>query len=311
MRIEQYTSDNKNIWDSFINLAKNPLFMHKRDFMEYHSDRFDDCSLMFFDAKENLIALLPANIKNNVLYSHQGLTYGGFITGCDMKQAKMLECFITLKMFMQDNGIKKFVYKAIPHIFHKYPSEEDLYALFVNNAKLTKVESSTAIFLPCAYKMSKGRKAQISRAKREGVVIEESTDFRTFIDLENSILSQKYNTKAVHTADELDLLYSIFPQNIKLYTANYHGKIIAGCLIFVYESTVHTQYLASDNNGREIGGLDLLIKTIIDKYKETKTYFDFGISTENCGKYLNEGLISQKEGFGGRTVNYLSWEMAL
>lgn len=311
MRIEQYTEENKNSWDSFINSAKNPLFMHKRDFMEYHSDRFNDCSLMFFDEKDNLIALLPANIKDNVLYSHQGLTYGGFITGCDMKQAKMLECFNELKKFMKEKGIEKLVYKTIPHIFHKYPAEEDLYALFVNNAKLIKVEPSSTIFLPNAYKMPKGRKAQISRAKREGVIIEESTDFKTFIDLENSVLSQKHNTKAVHTAEELELLHSRFSDNIKLYTAKYKEKIIAGCLIFEYENTVHTQYLAADDTAREIGGLDLLIKTLIDKYKETKTYFDFGISTEDAGKYLNEGLISQKEGFGGRTISYQAWEMEL
>ena len=104
-------------------------------------------------------------------------------------------------------------------------------------------------------------------------------------------------------------MYSRFPQNIKLYTANYKDKVIAGCLIFEYETTVHTQYLAADDTAREIGGLDLLIKTLIDTYKETKIYFDFGISTENAGKYLNEGLISQKEGFGGRTACYLTWEM--
>ncbi|MGN1152905.1 MAG: GNAT family N-acetyltransferase [Candidatus Gastranaerophilaceae bacterium] len=308
MKIVHYASDYKKEWDSFVDAAKNPLFMHKRDFMEYHSDRFEDCSLMFFDEKDKLIALLPANIKDNILYSHQGLTYGGFIIGSDMKQTKMLECFDELKNFMQEKGIEKLVYKTIPHIFHKYPAEEDLYALFVNNAKLIKIEPSTTIFLKNAYKMPKGRKAQISRAKREGVAIEESTDFKTFIDLENNVLTKKHNTKAVHTAEELELLHSRFPDNIKLYIANLDGRIIAGTLIFEYENIVHTQYLAADDTAREIGGLDLLIKTLIDKYKETKTYFDFGISTEDAGKYLNEGLIRQKEGFGGRTTVYQTWE---
>ena len=155
--------------------------MFNRDFMDYHSDRFKDSSLMFYENDE-LIALLPMSLHKSELRSHGGLTYGGFITNERMKQYKMLECFNELKKFMQEKGIEKLVYKTIPHIFHKYPAEEDLYALFVNNAKLIKIEPSTTIFLKNAYKMPKGRKAQISRAKREGVIIEELADFKTFVN---------------------------------------------------------------------------------------------------------------------------------
>ncbi len=36
---------------------------------------------------------------------------------------------------------------------------------------------------------------------------------------------------------------------------------------------------------------------------------DFGIFTENGGRYLNEGLISQKDSFGGRTNVYQLWKI--
>ena len=87
--------------------------------------------------------------------------------------------------------------------------------------------------------------------------------------------------------------------------------MIAATLLFVYGNVVHTQYMAADESAREIGGLDLLIKTLMDGFAETKTYFDFGISTEDDGRILNEGLISQKEGFGGRTAIYNTWEISL
>ena len=306
--IKPYLSENKAIWNEFIENSKNGIFMFNRNFMEYHSDRFIDNSLMFFD-NDNLIAVLPMNIRDKVLYSHQGLTYGGFITDEKMKQHKMLECFEALKQYMQANNIEKLIYKIIPHIYHKTPAEEDLYALFKNDAKLLKLEPSTTIYLKNPCKMPKGRKAQISRAKREGVEIQESKDFKTFIDLENKILAEYHDTKAVHTAEELKLLHSKFPEQIKLYTASLNDEMIAGTLIFEYENAVHTQYMASNKISREIGGLDLLIKTLIDKYQNTKMYFDFGISSENNGQILNEGLISQKEGFGGRTVIYMSYEL--
>lgn len=306
--IKPYLSENQAIWNEFIENSKNGIFMFNRNFMEYHSDRFIDNSLMFFD-NDNLIAVLPMNIRDKVLYSHQGLTYGGFITDEKMKQHKMLECFEALKQYMQANNIEKLIYKIIPHIYHKTPAEEDLYALFKNDAKLLKLEPSTTIYLKNPCKMPKGRKAQISRAKREGVEIQESKDFKTFIDLENKILAEYHDTKAVHTAEELELLHSRFSEQIKLYIASLNNEVIAGTLIFEYENVVHTQYMASNKISREIGGLDLLIKTLIDKYQNTKMYFDFGISTENNGQFLNEGLISQKEGFGGRTTVYQTFEL--
>ena len=310
IKVKQYSSEDRQIWNDFIDSSKNGIFMFKREFMEYHADRFKDFSLLFYEEDE-LIALLPLSIKNQEVISHGGLTYGGFITSESMKQYKMNECFDSLLAYLRDNNIKKIIYKPIPHIFHKYPAQEDLYALFKSGGKIFKIEPSSTILLQNPLKMPKGRKAQISRAKREGVTIEESTDFDTFINLENEILSKYHNTKAVHNAEELKLLKSRFEKEIQLWIAKYQGQIIAATLLFVYDKVVHTQYMAANDKAREIGGLDYLIKTLIDKFKESKVYFDFGISTEDNGEILNEGLISQKEGFGARTISYHTWEIDL
>ena len=308
--IIKYKSEYKNLWDEFVDNSKNGTFMLKRDYMDYHSDRFQDFSLMFFE-EDKLVALIPASLHGNELRSHGGLTYGGFITDNSMKQHRMLECFDAVKEFLQSNGVSKLIYKCIPYIYHKQPSEEDLYALFVNGANLYKRDISSTINLNVPIKMPKGRKAQISRAQREGVTIEESEDFVTFIDLENSVLEEHHGTKAVHTAQELELLKSRFNEEIQLWVAKHNGVTIAGTLLFIYDNVVHTQYMAANKTAREIGGLDLLIKTLIDKFATKKQYFDFGISTENGGKYLNTGLISQKEGFGGRGVVYDFYELEI
>ncbi len=311
MIIKKYTSEYKILWDEFVESAKNSLFMHKREFMEYHSNRFCDNSLLFFNERDELLALLPANIDGNILYSHGGLTFGGFLTGEKMKQPKMIVCFDCLKQYMKDNGIQGLIYKSIPYIYYSFPAEEDIYALFKNNAKLIKTEPSSVIELNKNIKFSKGRKSQISKALREGVIVENSMDFENFINFENSVLETRHHTKAVHSAKELEYLYSKFPENIRLVTAIYKGEMIAGALLFVYENLVHTQYLASSEKGRELGALDLVISELINEYKNNKKYFDFGISTENSGLYLNEGLISQKEGFGARTIVYNTYKLEL
>ena len=284
--------------------------MHNRNFMEYHSDRFTDNSLMFYDDEE-LLALLPCNIKDNELFSHGGLTYGGFITNFKMKQYKMQECFTALKTYMVENNIKSLTYKTIPYCYDTLASQEDLYSLYVNGAKVLKVEPSSLIDMTIPVKLPKGRKAQIARAKREGVKIELSNDFESFIELENKILSELHNTKTVPSPAELHLLQSRFPEQIELYAAIYEGKLIAGTVIFVYNNVIHTQYMAADDKAREIGALDYVVSEVIEKYKQTKRYLDFGISSENAGQYLNEGLIAQKESFGGRTMVYQTWKLDL
>lgn len=307
--IKRYSEENKDTWNKFNKEAKNSLFMFDRNYMEYHSDRFKDHSLLFYNDDE-LVAILPLSEHNRELRSHGGLTYGGFIISSKMKQHTMDDSFTALKHYCDENGFSSLLYKCIPHIYHSQPAEEDRYSLFINGAKIKSIEASTVINLTTPLKMPKGRKAQVSRARREGVVIEERTDdesFHQFIDLENTVLEKHHGVVAVHTGNELALLHSRFPNNIHLVVALLNGQIIAGTVLFEYSRVVHTQYMAANEIAREIGALDLTIKTVIDKYVGSKLWLDFGISTEDGGKYLNQGLISQKEGFGGRTNTYEKW----
>lgn len=311
--IQRYTEEHKDSWNAFVKTAKNPLFMFDRNYMDYHKDRFEDYSLMFF-SDDKLIALLPLNIKDNEVFSHGGLTFGSFIVSNDMKQHTMNECFDVLLSFLKEQSVKAITLKPTPWIYHLQPAEEDLYSLYTHSAQLLKVEPSTVIDLNNPLKMPKGRKAQISRARREGVGIVEcfdEEDFNTFIDLENEVLSEHHDTKAVHTGTELYLLHSRFPELVHLYAAGYEGRMIAGAVVFEYPTLVHTQYLAANDTARRIGALDLTINHVKETFKDTKQWLDFGISSENNGLYLNEGLISQKESFGGRTVVYTAWKITL
>lgn len=311
MDIVRYSVELKKEWDNFVEGAKNPLFMFKRDYMEYHSDRFNDNSLMFYNDGE-LIALFPASVDSNILSSHAGLTYGGFISEVSMKQHKMEECFDLLINYCSNSNINKIVYKTIPYIHYKQPSQEDRYSLFQRGAKLVCVYPSSCLDLKNPLKMAKGRKAQISRARRDGVLIEECNDlkdYEEFIELENGVLKEHHNSKAVHSGKELKYLHDRFPENIHLYVGKLNGTIISGAVIYEYEDVVHTQYLAANEKSREIGALDLVIANIIEKYKDSKDWLDFGKSSEPYDNSLNLGLIAQKEGFGARTVCNEIWEI--
>ena len=313
IQIHRYTENDKEIWNEFNAESKNSLFMFDRNYMDYHRECFQDHSLMFYDG-DFLIGILPMNEKDGEFWSHGGLTYGGIISNEKMKQHIMNECFEQLILYARENKITSIIYKTIPHIYHRQSAEEDRYSLFANGAKLMTIDASTYVYLKNPLKMPKGRKAQISRAKREGVIIEELTtqdDYNRFIGLENEVLRERHDTQAVHTGAELKMLHDKFPNEIHLFGALREGKLIAGTVVFEYEQVIHTQYMAANEEARKIGALDLAINTVIEKYRNSKTWLDFGISTEHGRIYLNEGLISQKEGFGGRTGVYEIWKLEI
>lgn len=310
--IRKYCDQDQAAWNAFLKSAKNRLFMFDRHYMDYHRDRFRDHSLLFFNDGE-LIALLPACERDNMLCSHAGLTYGGFLTNEKMKQHTMNDCFDALLTYAREQGLGKILYKTVPHIYHLQPAEEDRYSLYANGGKIVTVDASTYVNLHAPLKMPKGRKAQITRASREGVVIEvlaEQKDYDAFIDLENEVLSTRHETRAVHTGAELKMLHDRFTESIHLFAALKDGKMIAGTVVYEYDQVVHTQYMAADDDARVIGALDLAVATVIERYRESKKWLDFGISTEHGRIYLNEGLIAQKEGFGGRTGVYEIWELS-
>lgn len=306
-----YESKYKKVWDEFIVNAKNTHFMFCRDYMEYHSNRFKDHSLMFM-VNGKILALLPANIDENILYSHQGLSFGGIISDIKMTTPIMLSIFSKLIEYSKKNGFKSLIYKAIPYIYSTIPSQEDLYALNINNAQLKRVDVSSAINLSNKIDLSSRRKRGIKKAIKSGCIVTKSKDYKSFHYILSNMLASSHNTVATHSLDEIELLAKAFPQNIKLYvTLDSDSEICAGVLIFEMNHWVHAQYIVSSDKGKLCGALDLLFSELINKTYIEKKIFNFGISTESQGKILNTGLITQKEEFGARSVIHNFFELPI
>ena len=311
MEIRRYRREDKELWNSFVNKARNATFLFDRNYMDYHADRFDDNSFMFYH-KGKLKAVLPANVAGDTLYSHQGLTYGGLLLDKKAAVEDVLECFDSLNSWLRENGISKVVYKALPWIYQQYPSEEDLYALtWKCKAQLISRNIASTIVIDNKLKFAESRKSGIRKALSLNIEVGESNDVDGFWHVLEDNLGNRYNAKPVHTSSEMKLLMSRFPNNIRLYVAKMNGEIVGGTLIYVTPQVVHTQYISASVEGKKHGALDLLFDYIINKVYANCRYFDFGKSTEQGGAYLNEPLIFQKEGFGGRGVCYdwYQWEL--
>lgn len=307
MKLKIYTKEYKSLWDNFVLHSRNGTFLFYRDFIEYHGNRYRDYSLMFFDDEEKLIGLILGNIDEETYYSHQGLTYGGLIMGDMTTSAIVLEIFDLFISVLKGLGVREVVYKPVPHIYHKYPAEEDLYALFRNNAKLSaRAISSTMPLTGEKISCSDSRKRGLKKAAKNKLVFEEMVDITPFWDVLQENMSSKYNVDPVHSLEEMKYLMKCFPDNIYSYQVKSpDNRLLAGCIMFRTDMVAHLQYVSSTEGGRGVGAVDLLINQVLRSCEQKKiNYFDYGISTENGGLYLNGSLIYQKEGFGLRGIIY-------
>jgi hypothetical protein len=308
--LRAYTPSDRDPWDSVVRSSRGPSFLLERNYLEYHADRFVDRSLVFTLDGE-LQALLPANVVGQTLWSHQGLTFGGLIVAERSRSSTTMAAFEALVHWMRSEGLKRLIYKPIPAIYHKVPCQEDLYALHRLNARLIRRDLSSTIDQEARLRYSKGRRAAVSRARREGVSVESSHDFLTFMELEEQVLQSRHGVRPVHTGAEMQMLAERFPKSILLHVATRGGRILAGVIIYRTARVAHAQYIASGDEGRETGALDYLLDTLLNHVYRDLRFFDFGISTEDGGRRLNEGLLAHKESFGARSTVYDWYELTI
>ena len=156
--IKRYTSIDEKAWNTFVAQAKNSTFLFHRDFMEYHRDRFEDFSLIITDNEWQWVAVLPANLSNNIVYSHQGLTYGGLLYDDKTRLETVIEVFRNVLLFLELQCVEKIQIKLVPSIYHSLPAEELQYALFLSQAKLIRRDTLSVIDLSKPLKISEIRK---------------------------------------------------------------------------------------------------------------------------------------------------------
>lgn len=309
--IIRYKEDYKNKWDSFIKSAKNTSFLFFRDFMEYHSNIYFDYSLMIFK-NDDLIAVIPLNIKKKRVYSHQGLSYGGIILHEKIKLNEVKDIFKEVLQYLYANAIDSIVIKNIPRIYHTRVSDEIDWLFFKVNAKLTRRDTALIIdnmIEPIPYQARRVR--EIKKASKLNFTIKNGlNEFAPFwenILVPNLLL--KYKVKPVHSINEIEKLATLFPDNIKHHNIYLEDTIVAGCTMFLNKNVAHVQYIASNDIGRKLGLLDYLFDKLIKTEYHLYRYFDFGICNEQEGQKINNGLLDWKEGFGARSVVHDFYEV--
>ncbi|MBQ0085830.1 MAG: GNAT family N-acetyltransferase [Prevotella sp.] len=311
MQVVRYTIEWEEAWNNFIEDSKNGTFLLNRNYMDYHKDRFKDCSLIFSEG-DTIMGVLPANWaeEEKTVYSHQGLTYGGLIMNPKCTSAHVMQMMNEAIDYCKNTlGAEKMIYRAVPIIYQKYPSQEDLYYIWQHGGTIKQRLLSSSILMKRPLKFHHSRTASINKAIRNELYVEKNLDPQDFWVVLEEVLQEHHSAKPVHTLQEMTTLMESFPREIQLFTVKKDKRVIAGTILYVTPQVVHTQYIASNNEGRNNGALDLLFKYLIQEKFKHITFFDFGTSNEDAGHSINTGLIAQKEHYGGRGVVYDTYEI--
>ena len=308
---ETYSATDREAWDAFVRDSRNGTFLFERDYVEYHANRFTDASRVIRDDKRRLVALLPASIKNEVVTSHGGLTYGGLVCDASMTMPGMLHAFEALLANLKASGAKKFVYRPVPVPYHRSPAQEDLVAMFLLDARLTRRSALAISDQQARLPFQERRRRGVKRATAAGVTVREHEDLVGYWELLTNVLRETHGSAPVHTLDEITKLRARFPANVRLFGAFQNEVLIAGVLIYETHQVARSQYIAAGPLGKDVAALDLVFHVLLNEVFASKRYFDFGTSERDGARRLQTGLLEQKEGFGARVVPQDQYEIDL
>jgi len=315
LTVRPYSQDQADTWDAFCKDSLQATLLHTRRFLSYHGDRFADRSLII-EEDGKWIGLFPAALSpsdNTHVVSHPGVTYGGVLHQGNLRGERMIEALTMIKRHYASLGLTKLLYKAVPTFYHQAPAQDDLYALFRLGASRTRCDISSTIDLQHRLPVSERRRRSLKKSVKAGVTIVEGGQYLSSLwAVLSENLERKHGVSPVHKLEEVQLLVERFPENIRCVCGEVNGKVEAGTLLFITPTTYHAQYIASSETGYDVSALDAIFEHCIGvAIQEDKRWFDFGISTENHGKVLNDGLYRFKSEFGGGGTVHEFFELDL
>ncbi len=311
LRVRPYVEADAALWDAFCATSPHATFLHSRRFLSYHGSRFADRSCII-ERDGRCVGLFPAAVARDdagCVVSHPGATFGGLVHDGSLAGAQLIEALRQLAGHYAAGGFSRLRYRAVPHIYHAVPSQDDIYALAALGARRTRCDLSCAIDLDSDRPPSNRRRRGVRKAQDAGVTITTGVEqLPEYWPLLTASLA-RHRVTPVHTIAEITLLASRFASSIEFHGARLDGVMVAGTVLFIHPRVHHAQYVAASETGRDVAALDAVFAHVIARARGRARFFDFGISTEDEGRRLNDGLHGFKREFGGGGVVHEHFEL--
>jgi len=226
-----------------------------------------------------------------------------------MNLSLMVELFSTMCEFMRQNNWGRLIYAPMPHIYHRYPAEEDLYALDQMGAKIVTTKVTCAQHVGLSPPVNDSRRRLCRKARELGVRVEPFHDLDRFYDMVCRWLFRRHSAKPVHSLEELRYLAGHFPGNIKIFGALRGSELLAAKMVFESPTCLKLQYVGSTDEGLEKNAMSLINDFLLKRSYPPGKWLDFGTSHDPATGVLNMNLMAHKESFGARAVLMRTYQL--
>lgn len=321
--VTAYGPEHQSTWDAFVHNAANGTLFHTRAFLSYHpADRFVDASMLIMDG-EHIRAVLPAaEISENgkkFLVAHPGASYGGMVFADDVGVKECSEILSCAASVAKEKGMHGIRFLRLPPTsIRRAFSEHQEYWMHQQGWTMTRCEMDGSINL-CGVKSDElfshytGKcRNMIRQAERAKIDVRVSDDFAGFWTiLENTL--KRHDAKPTHSLEEILRLVSACPGQVRLFGALEAATLIGGIVVItLHTGALYTLYMAQDYQHQSKHPVHALLSAVLQTaIHEDRSIVHLGVSTEDGGKVINEGLFFFKESFGCRPVRRESWEKIL
>ncbi|PSL01267.1 hypothetical protein [Cecembia rubra] len=294
IQIRKYEEGYREQWEAFIERAANGTFLQRRSFMEYHGDRFQDASLMVWEGEE-LLAVFPAHQVGNQIFSHQGLSFGGWIFKRGLSLSFQRQIINSILGFYKNQAIQSLMVTPVPYY---YSQEEGLQEVDYDTLGF-EISGNKEIYLieaPFILK-DKGKKKGVRRALRKGLDVREGELTQGFWEgLMVPLYAAKIGKDPVHSWEEIALLSERHPGRIQLISAYLEEELLAGLVIFRHPQVIKVQYSAVTEHGKICRAMDFLMQYLMNL--PHIHYIDMGTVYDGQTGEKLESLAYWKESFG-------------
>lgn len=316
LRARSYTRDDEGAWDELVAESWNGTFLLTRRYLSCFADRFTDTSLVLEDGRGRLIGVFPAAVHASdpaMIESHPAVGYGGVIHGRRLRGTAIIAALEAIAERYYHDGRRALRYKPVPGVYHRVPSEDDLYALFRLGAVRSRCDVASVADTSGDLQARGRRRRSLRKAERAAIEVDRGPAYlEPLWHLVSDRLAEKYQAEPLHDLPELLRVQSRFPAQVVCVAGLLGGEVVAGVVLYRTGQVDHAQYVGADDRGYRSSALDIVFREcLVDCRRHGVRYFSFGNSTLYGGRVFNETLFAFKSEFGAGVVVHECYDLPL
>ena len=293
-------------WDEFVLTSSNGNWLQTRKFLRLQQGQEKDRYFTCRDASGHPLARISGRLVDGRFVSHPKSTYGGVIFKKGLGVSEAVQATRGLLNVVLSRVEVPIAIRTPPSWLNAQGPEDDMFSLLYLGGAITRTTLSTV--LPRGwFQPSSNRMRQIRKAESLGIRATWDVAAPEAYELISRNL-ERHGVTPTHTESQFEKLLELSDWVSLVGARDRQHGLASVIVLFHLPGAVHMQYIASDDEQRKLGALDVSVLEIVKRFGKDCN-ISFGISTSGDGKSINDGLFKYKNSWG--SVNRLLTEISL